>query len=100
MKIFANDGTEFKTVDEALAYEKAQKQEQDENVQKLKDLAKALNDTIDAMKKDGWRIEGEWKKDGLSLTCFYEKTLQMDCDELPHKLSDYDYFKALIGGIL
>ena len=100
MKILANDGKEFETVEEALAYEKAKEEKKGERVQRLKDLVKALNNAIDALKEDGWKIEGEWKDDRLTLICTYGETSHEGYEDLLKAFPHSRYLKDLLGGLL
>lgn len=100
MKIIANDGKEFETVEAALAYEKAKEEKKDKAVQKLENLVNELNDTIDTLHKEGWKVEGEWNEGGLSITCTYSEASQKSYENLIKEMSRPVFLKDLLGGLL
>ena len=69
MKIVANDGREFKTVEEALEYEK----KQEESMQEIQQLLQKLNDKLADLQKDGWSVSFEMIDGYLSITAKKDK---------------------------
>lgn len=69
MKIVANDGREFKTVEEALEYEK----KQEKSMQEIQQLLQNLNAKLADLRKDGWKICYEVIDDDLSITAKKDK---------------------------
>lgn len=80
MKIVANDGTEFKTVEEALAYEKGQ----EELMKGVQDVLQSLNEKLDKLKQEGWKVYCEFENNKLSITAKknYEKVASNPLVEL------------------
>lgn len=99
MKIIAKDGKEFETIEAALAYEKAKEEKKDKTVQKLENLVNELNDTIDTLHKEGWKVEGEWNEEGLSITCTYSVTSQKSYEDLIKEMSRSVFLKDFLGGL-
>lgn len=69
MKIVANDGREFKTVEEALEYEK----KQEGLMQEIQQLLQKLNDKLADLQKDGWSVSFEMIDGYLSITAKKDK---------------------------
>ena len=69
MKIVANDGREFKTVEEALEYEK----KQEGFMQEIQQLLQKLNDKLADLQKDGWSVSFEMIDGYLSITAKKDK---------------------------
>lgn len=69
MKIVANDGREFKTVEEALEYEK----KQEESMQEIQQLLQSLNAKLADLRKDGWSVSFEMIDGYLSITAKKDK---------------------------
>lgn len=69
MKIVANDGREFKTVEEALEYEK----KQEKSMQEIQQLLQNLNAKLADLQKDGWSVSFEMIDGYLSITAEKDK---------------------------
>lgn len=75
MKIVANDGREFRTVEEALEYEK----KLEEPIREIQQLAQKLNDKMADLGKNGWSFSYKIVDDQLSIIARkdeYHKTVK------------------------